>query len=412
MIWKARYTVLTVLFFGWLVAYMDRMVISVAMPYIAKDLNLGPLEMGTVLSAFFLGYALCQIPGGMLADKFGSRKLMTVALIWWSAFTAFTGWVGSLTSILIIRLVFGMGEGFYPGGYFKSLAQWFPPKERATANGLAVSSNLLGPAIAPLVVVGLMGHFGWRTVFYLMFIPGIIMAIVIFIYVKDSPDESSRVSPQELDEIKEDEANIQALGGEKVTFLNLIKLPILWQLFLTVFLFSITSLGFLMWLPTYLVKVRGFALLKMGIAASLPFFAGTIAMAIGGYISDKKFSRHRRLLFILSELLGGFFLYMTYTVESADTAVVYNTLVGFWLAFAFAVFWGFPLTILPKEVMGASAATVNFAAQAAGFISPTVIGYLVKRSAGGFDSAFTFLIAGAVGSVLTILTIRKSALKK
>jgi MFS family permease len=111
--------VVVILFLTWVVSYMDRMVMSVAIPYIAKDFNLSPVAMGGVMSAFFAGYALCQIPGGLLADRFGARRLMVTALVWWSAFTAITGAVGSLTSMLVVRVFFGIGEGLFPGGSFK-----------------------------------------------------------------------------------------------------------------------------------------------------------------------------------------------------------------------------------------------------------------------------------------------------
>src|SRR5690349_8670127 len=112
--WQARHTVLSILFATWIVSYLDRIVMSVAIPYIAADYHLSPLAMGIVMSVFFAGYSISQIPGGVLADKFGVRKVATLAMLWWSVFTAATGAAGNLTQMLIIRFVFGLGEGVFP----------------------------------------------------------------------------------------------------------------------------------------------------------------------------------------------------------------------------------------------------------------------------------------------------------
>lgn len=405
--WKARHTVLSILFITWIVSHMDRMVMTIAIPYIAKDFGLTPVAMGGVMSAFFAGYALSQIPGGLLADRIGARRLMAGALTWWSAFTAFTGWAGSLPAMLAIRTLFGIGEGVFPGGYFKSVAYWFPVKERATANAFVLSSNALGPALASLFMAAIMIHVGWRNVFLIMFIPGMILAVLIWIFVADSPDRSPRVSQRELDEIRGDDPVVQVPGGKRVTFAEIIRLPIVWQLLFIWFAFDITLWGFVSWMPTYLVNVRGFTMVKMGLAMALPFLAGAVGIVIGGYFSDKFFSHRRRTLFILSGLMGAFFLYLTYTVSSAGMAVAFQTCAGFFMMLAMGAFWGIPITVLPKEVMGASSATINFGGQVAGFISPIAIGFLVQSFGGSFNPAFMFLIAGTLAAILVTLTLKE-----
>jgi sugar phosphate permease len=378
---------------------------SVAIPYIAKDFDLSPVVMGVVMSVFFAGYALCQIPGGMLADRFGSRRVMTSALVWWSAFTTFTGMASSLTSMLLIRVGFGIGEGVFPGGSWKSIAVWFPVKERATANAFMLSSNSLGPALAPLFVVAIMAAWGWRAVFYSLFIPGLLVSLLIWIFVTDKPAESKRVSVEELAEIQQVEPIIETSSAAKVGFFDIIKVPVVWQCFIIWFAFDITLWGFMSWLPTYLVKVRGFELVKMGIVASLPFFAGTIGLIVGGWISDKYFANHRKTPLITSQLLGALFLYMTYTVASADMAIIYQTLAGGFLFMAMGAFWALPMNTIPKSVMGVSSSFINTAGQIAGFLSPIIIGYLVQASGGSFDTAFMFLIAGALVSSLVATTV-------
>jgi len=401
---KKRNIILAILFLTWTVCYMDRMVMTVAIPYIAKDFNLTPVAMGIVMSAFFAGYALFQIPGGMLADKFGARKVMSIAVSWWSVFTIFTGMAASFTSLLIIRVLFGLGEASFPGGSWKTIANWFPQKERATANSIMMSSNSLGPAIAPLFVVGIMAAYSWRSVFYFLFIPGFIVVALIWVYVKDNPADSKMVSPEELKLIKEE--NIENNGTTKeMSFKDVIKQPVVWKLFFTWFTFDIVFWGFSSWIPTYLVTARGFHLVKMGIIASLPFFAGTVGTVVGGYLSDKFFIGKRRNVIVIFELITAVCLFLTYTTHNEVLAMIYLILTGFFLCIAFGGFWALPMNLLPPKVMGGSSAFINFAGQIAGFISPIVMGILIQKAGGSFGTSFGFLIIAIIASACISFTI-------
>jgi sugar phosphate permease len=404
---KKRNIVLGILFIAWTVSYMDRMVMTVAIPYIAKDFNLTPLAMGVVMSSFFAGYALFQIPGGLLADKYGPKKVMAVAITWWSAFTLLTGMATTLTGMLIIRFLFGLGEALFPGGSWKTISTWFPKKERATANSIMMSSNALGPAIAPLFVVGIMAAFSWRSVFYFLFIPGLIVVGLIWFFVKDNPAESKMVSPEELEVIQDKSAEKEGSFTKKLTFKDIIKLPVVWKIFFIWFTFDITFWGFSSWIPSYLVKARGLNLISMGVTASMPFFAGTVGLIVGGFISDKYFVGKRRNLIILSEILGAISLYLTYTTVAQGLAFTYLTLSGFFVCMAFGAIWALPMNILPVNVMGSSSSFINFAGQIAGFISPIVMGLLVQLAGGSFGTAFGFLIIAILVSSVVAFTIRE-----
>jgi len=406
--WKTRHTVLVVLFITYIICYLDRMVMSVAIPYIAKDFNLSPLEMGAVMSAFFASYALCQIPGGILSDRFGARKVMSAALVWWSAFTAFTGLAGSLAPMLWIRLGFGIGEGVFPPAAIKSISNWFPLKERGTAIGWMFSSNALGPALAPLFVVAVMASWGWRAVFYTLFIPGIIAAILAWVIITDKPSESKSISPEELSELTVDEPVLAASTSSGTSLMDVLRVPIVWQCFAIWFAFDITLWGFMSWLPSYLVQARGFAAVKMGVTASLPFFAGTPGLVLGGWVSDTFFKNTRKTPIILTQLAGAWLLYMTYSVEAANLAVAYQTLAGFFLFMAMGSFWALPMSVIPKDAMGRASGIINTGGQIAGFISPMAIGYLVQSSSGSFNTSFMFLIAGTLLSCLVALTVKET----
>jgi sugar phosphate permease len=409
--WKARYTVLSILYMTWIVSLMDRMVISVAIPYISADFHLRPVASGAIISAFFAGYSITQIPGGLLADIFGVRKVATFAMLWWSVATAVTGAATNFAYLLIARLLFGLGEGVLPACGFKTVAVWFPQKERATATAVMIASNPLGAALAPLLVVSIMSFWGWRPVFFVMFIPGALMALLFWIYVTDSPSKSARVSPEELDEIEErDVANPKSLQRDvnaeaKISLLDVVRRPETLKYFLALFFLDITLSGFMTWLPTYLVKARGFSMMQMGVAASLPFFAGTAGSILGGVVSDKYFSQNRRLPVIISQVLTAAFLYMMFAASSLTMVVVWQTLVGALIMFCLSAFWALPMNTVPKDVMGVVGGFINMAGQLAALVSPILIGYLVEIAGGGFRLAFSLLIGAMIMSCGVILML-------
>lgn len=405
--WKVRHSILSIIWMGWLFSFLDRMVISVSLPFIAKDLNLDATMQGAILSAFFAGYALFQIPGGMLADKFGFRKVMSFAIAWWSVFASLTGVIVSYPLMLICRCLFGIGEGCFPGASWKAISTYFPPKERATATAIQSSVNTLGPAVATLVAAGIIAQYGWRTVFVALGLPGLLIAAAIWYYFKDNPADHPSMTKEELAELEvQPGSNTANAGNAGTTFKEFIKKPILWQMVLIWFLFDITFWGFVSWLPSYLMKVREFSLLKTGIVGSIPFFVGTVGTLLGGYLSDR-IKGQRKWMFIPNALIAGVFLYLTYTVPSADMAIVYQSVSSFFMFMAMAAFWGLVMDTIPSNIMGSASGTVNFGGQAAGFISPFVMGYLIDVSKGSFDTAFIFLIIAIVASAAVTLTVNQ-----
>ena len=391
--WQARHTVLTILFVTWIVSAMDRMAMSVAIPYIAADFHLTPQASGLVMSVFYAGYAISQIPGGLLADRFGARRVATLAMVWWSAFTAITGAATNLIQMVVVRFVFGLGEGVFPACAFKTLAVWFPQQERATATAIMLASNPLGVALSPLAVVAIMSFAGWRAVFYALFLPGIVISVFFWIFIRDRPGGDAR-DPE---------------PRTRVTLGEILRQPDVLKYFLVLFTFDFAFWGFTAWLPTYLVNARGFSMAAMGITASLPFFAGTLGSAIGGWISDRYFSNNRRVPLVASQLISAVLLYLTFTADSASRVVLFQTLAGLFFLSFFSLFWAMPVNTVPQRLMGVASGFINMAGQAAAFISPLVVGYLVGATDGNFDRAFRFLIISLLVSSALVLTISRGA---
>lgn len=403
---KLRHKILAILFLGWVVSYLDRMVMTVAIPYIAKDFSLSPVEVGAVISAFFFGYALFQIPGGLLADRFGPRRVMVGGISWWTVFAVITGVLGSLKPMLFVRALFGMGEGVFPAASWKTIANWFPAKERSTANGFMMSSNFFGPAIAPLFVVAIMSAWGWRAVFYSLLIPGVTMVFLLLKYASNTPETHPNITAEELAEIKEGEPTVSPVAGEKVSFTRILKSPIAWQCFLIWFFFDICFWGFMSWVPSYLVNERGYAMVKMGMTASVPFFAGTVGLILGGWFSDKFFPNNRALFVCVANILAGVSVYFTYHA-SAEMVLIIMSMAGLLIGVAFGAIWGLPMNVMPKEIMGAASGFINMAGQIAGFIAPLLLGFLIQKS-GSYYTAFMVLSGAPLIAALLAATVRKS----
>ena len=214
--WRVRYTVLGIMLTAWLFSFLDRMVMGIALPYIGADFNLTNEQLGLIMSAFFVGYALFQIPGGLLADKFGPRKVMAGAITWWSVFTSMTGLVFSLPIMLVVRCVFGIGEAAFPSASWKTIATYFPSSQRATATAIQSCVNALGPALATMAAASIISMFGWRHVFVVLGLPGLLIALALYLYVRNDPKDHPGMSAEELKELEEDPGivSLSASGQE------------------------------------------------------------------------------------------------------------------------------------------------------------------------------------------------------
>ena len=409
--WKTRYTVLLFIWLGWMFSFLDRMIMSVSLPFIGKDLGIDTTEQGLIISAFFLAYAGFQIPGGWLGDKFGPRKVMAFAITWWSIFTTLTGFVFTLPMMLAVRFLFGLGEGAFPGSSWKTIATYFPSKERGRATAIQSSVNTLGPALAAVVAAAIIGTLGWQMVFIIMGIPGVLIALGMYLWIRNDPKDHPHMTAAELAEL---EASKEAENGGKgavevpIPFAKVLKSPILWQMALIWFLFDITFWGFSSWLPSYLMKVRGFSLAKTGIMAAIPFLCGTVGTLLGGYLSDKG-KDARKWIYVVASVISAGFLYLVFSVESADMAVVYQCISSFFMFLARALFWGILMDQIPTKIMGRASGIVNFGGQMAGVVSAPVMGYLIQSSGGRYDSAFWFMIIALAASAVVTAMLKNTS---
>ncbi|MCP1576695.1 MULTISPECIES: MFS transporter [Herbaspirillum] len=387
---KYKYMVLVLLYLGWCVSYIDRAAITFAATQIASEFHLKPSDLGILLSSFFLGYSLLQLPGGWLADRYGSRPVIVLSILMWSIFTGVTGMAWSVTSLVVIRFVFGVGEGAFPAASVKGVAENFTREERPKMSSLLMSSNYIGSMLAPLLIAPLILHFGWRNVFHTIGIAGLVFALVYWFCVR--PVKPGLDGPKAIN---------------KAAFAALLKTPLMWKIVAVWFGLSIINKGLDSWMPTYLMTVRGLNLKAVGLLLPLPYIMAGLSTAIGGWVMVRFFDGREKLLLIASSLLTAVFVYCMYTASSVEGVIAWQCLAYFFKSFVLATCIALPTKMLQAQLVGSGVGMVNLGGQLAGFISPLVIGFLVSAFA-NYDYAFGFLISAALFSVVVSLFIRTS----
>ena len=252
---RARYWVIVFAISLAFIQYIDRVAISQAMPDIAQELKFSDKQRGIVFSAFTLAYALFEIPTGWLGDKIGARSVLLRVVLWWSFFTAATGWAWNYASMVVTRFLFGAGEaGCFPN-LTKAFSAWLPTRDRTRAQALMWMGARWGGASAPLLVVGVMAFVSWRTAFLVFALLGGVWAIIFYAWFRDNPRDHKGVNAGELELLKENEQNVQSHGN--VPWRRLASYPTVWLLGAQYFCLSYGWYFYVTWLPTYLRDVRG-----------------------------------------------------------------------------------------------------------------------------------------------------------
>jgi ACS family glucarate transporter-like MFS transporter len=373
--------------------YVDRVCISVAGPRLQGDLHLSPQDWGLVSGAFAIAYMLFEIPSGHLADRFGARLMVTRIVLWWSAFTALTGLASALWPLVVIRFLFGVGEaGAYPTAS-TSVFRWFPEVERGRAFGVVFLSSQLGGALAPLFIVPIQMHFGWRVSFYVCGIVGVIWTAVWWLAYRNRPAEMPGISDAEVAEIgAEGESVVHEFPWKALAASRQV-----WAIMGSACSYLYSYYFFLFWLPTYMVRSRGFTESETKLSA-LPFILAAAASLAGGFARDYavgRWGQTRGPRFVCQLGLSTSALSAIAAVSCAEK---HWALAFLGLCFAGITFQQptvFSACVdIGKRYAGAVVGCMNSAAALGGLLSSAIFGYLVQRF--GNYEAVLYSMAGAL----------------
>jgi sugar phosphate permease len=374
-----------------------------------EQLGISLAAMGLVTTGFRLAYALFQIPGGWLGDTIGARRALTIIVAWWSAFTALTGMAWNAASMLTIQVLFGLGEaGAFPIAT-RSLARWLRPSDRGFAQGVTHAGSRLGGAVTPLIVVPIMALWGWRAAFYGFGVIGVIWAIAWYSYYRNTPEEHRGVNEAERELIG---AGRKRNSGP-VPWRKILSHSNLWILALMYFCYNHNLNVYQDWFATYLRQSRGMTLAKMGVYASLPFFAGTIGDLAGGWFSDRvlhwtgRVNVARRWVAIAGFLLAAAATIPATTASDPRVSVAFYCIAFFGLEWTVGISWAVPLDI-GGDFAGSVSAFMNMFGNLGGALSATVVTY----TAAHYGWNVPFRIVAGLSLVAALLYLKIDASKK
>jgi sugar phosphate permease len=396
-------TALTMLVVAGVINYIDRATLAVANPLIRQELGLSVEQMGYLLSAFLVAYAFSQLPVGAMVDKGGPRLLLTLGLSLWSLAQVLGGLVNGFWSFLGARVVLGIGEAPMFPTCARVVRDWFSARNRGMATGIFNCSSALGTAIAVPLLTYLMLTFGWRSMFVIMGIAGLVLAFLWGVVYRDPA--KAALTPEEHQHLVEDDppGRLDQLTWREWKLL--FRFRTTWGMILgfvgTIYILWVYSA----WLPGYLEMERHISVKQTGYAAAIPFACAVIGGLTGGWFVDWL---HRRGVTLMNSrkipagcaLLGAaLFTLLAAWVSSNVLAVVFISLAMFLIQFATTCAWALASVATPANCTASLAAIQNFGGYLGGALAPTVTGLIVQRT-GSFALALT--VAAVIGTVSAI----------
>ncbi|HKM98648.1 MAG TPA: MFS transporter [Buttiauxella sp.] len=430
---NTRYLILLIIFIVTTINYADRATLSIAGTEVAKELQLSAISMGYIFSAFGWAYLLMQIPGGWLLDRYGSKKVYTYSLFFWSLFTFMQGFVDMVPlayagiSMFLMRFMLGFSEAPSFPANARIVAAWFPTKERGTASAIFNSAQYFSLALFSPLLGWLTFAWGWEHVFTVM---GGIGFVLTFLWVKliHNPTDHPRMSKEELDYITKGGAVVDmdhkkpgvVVQGPKLHYIKqLLTNRMMLGVFFGQYFINTITWFFLTWFPIYLVQDKGMSILKVGMVASIPALCGFAGGVLGGVFSDSLIKRGysltvaRKIPIVLGMLLASTIILCNYTDSTALVIAL--------MAFAFfgkgfgALGWPVIADTAPKEMVGLCGAVFNVFGNVASIVTPLVIGYLVSELH-SFNAALIFVGCSALMAMFCYLfvvgDIKRMELKK
>ena len=387
-----RWKVASLIFLVSFVAYMDRVNLSVATPVIMQEFGFTKIDMGLIQTCFFGGYALMQVPGGILADRFGLRKTGTFAILWWSIFTALTALAHGKFSFAAVRLAFGLGEGPVFPSLGAACYKWFNHAEKGKASSSILGGTFFGPVVGPLLTVALMGWLGWQGVFIIFGILGIVVAYAWHHYTRDTPEDCPYVSEEEINYINEARSGQteKAVAPWKKLLLN----HRFWAVGLQFLVVDYIMYVFLSWLPMFLTEVYGLSLKTMGFWTSVPWIALTFMVFFAGWFSDRlavgKNSERQYTMRTVTAIFGiavtSVGLYAASRMASVEAAIFWMTLALGSLGFCMSATWSSVMS-LGGRFSGSVSGWINLWGNIGGVLAPIVTAFLVETY--GWNNAFS-----------------------
>jgi len=403
---KVRLGLIFLLFLVSAIAFLDRTNISVAGVEMRQDYGIDQVHLGWVFSAFLIGYALFQVPAGWLAARFGPRKVLTAALVWWGLFSALTALVPpgaqhALLLLFLVRFTLGIGESVvYPSGN-QLISRWIPAQERGKANGWIFAGVGAGSGISPPLITAIILAAGWRASFYVCAVIGLVAGIAWYLVARDTPQEHPRVNEAELAHIEKGLSTVATGPRGPVPWRAMLTSRNVWGLFLSYFAFGYVIWIFFSWFYIYLAEARHLDLKSSAAYSMLPFLCMTLGCLAGGVLNDLISGRYglywgRSGLAVVSFILTGTFLLLGSKVDNAVLAVVILAGGAGAIYLSQSSFWSVTADIAGPHT-GVVSGFMNMGCQIGGAVTSSLTPWIAAQF--GWEAAF------AAGAAVVLLGV-------
>lgn len=369
------------------ISYLDRQTLPVAVSAIARDIPLSNQRFSALQSAFLLSYALMYLGGGKLVDALGTRIGFAVIMTFWSLANASHALATGFGMLMGSRFLLGMGEG---GGFpaaTRAVAEWFTPKERATAMGIINAGTAVGAVIAPPLIAMILGYAGWRWIFVVTGGMGLLWTLWWI---------SSYFSPRNPPQPEGSDLHlVSANSTAGLRWIDLLRIRESWGLISAKFLSDAAWYFYLFWLPKYLYDARGFDVKAVGTFAWIPYAAAGVGCLLGGWFSSY-LVRHRFSLDVARKLALGLSAAVMPSIVLVPRLPVAWALAIFSIAYFGQQSWStlvmvLPTDLFPAKVVGSVAGLVGFGGAMGGIAFGQLVGYLLDH---GFGYSVVFWLAG------------------
>lgn len=378
-----RWVVLAIIFLGYVVCMADRSNVGAVLPYIKDEFHISNFASGAISSFFFLGYAISQIPAGLMMEKWGTRSIVSIAVLLFSFVTFAMGYTTTAVALIVLRLLLGLAEGATPVGMTTTINNWFPRHEKGTATGVYIASTQLAPMIVPMIAVLIAEAAGWRAVFRWFAIPGVILAAVFYFFVRTHPRESRFTNDAEVAYISTNTGGAREIDFGDMGWIDRVirlrSVPALdnnskvlrswnvWGVTLGYFFMNNVLYGMITWIPSYLKESRGYDALNMGLMSATPFIGGLVGALLG-------------------------------------TCLV---LTGFCLNIGWSTFTSYAMNVTTTRTYPFAISIINSGGNLGGFFAPMIVGALLDAT-GSYNIAFSYYVAVLVIAFILMFSITEA----
>lgn len=408
LVWGIRWRIPIILAVTVFVNYLDRNNLALALPRIAQEFGWSDREIGSkgdlLLAAFFLSYALSNMLLSPLAERFGPKRSIIAAIAAFSLFTILSAPFGqSLTALIVLRLLLGFGEGVHIPMLSVISSRWFPVTERSRANAIWGAGILLATATAPLIVIPLINAIGWRPMFAVLGIVGMLLSIpLVWFGVQDEPRRDSKVSDAELTYILSGR-RMPEVATARTHRTSYTRDRRFWLAVLGGTLNAFCAFGILNWLPTYFNRAKGIDFEQLGWPLALVFTTGIAGIILMAYLGDR--FQHRTLLASVGFLVAGVMVYIASRANAVEPLVLFFALAVFFQSAYAAQEYAIVQRLLPAEKVGAGTGLYNGLSVMFGGVGGSLIPGTIVAATGSFDAGILSIVVGAVMAAAVLFVL-------